>query len=312
MRPVLRGDLDLVERDRPRDGRRLVGEIEEGVRRVRRPVVVHKVGVGVRFERLVRIADAARHEDGARRVDLRREDAPEGLARPQIDPGAEDPAGGDGDPLVPRFGMDAAGGADRVVERDVVLHGTEVRKAGGDHLLALPVLLEPAAGITVHREVDEEQAGDRRLGDRERLAERGHHCPGRRRTTPWRPWPAPTSPRSRGTTRWWRRGPTRSRRTRRPAELGAQLRGVDGVAQIVTGAVRDVVVGVGGLAHLREDQLDDGLVVLLAVGADQVRLADLALLQDREDGRGVVVGMDPVAHVLSGAVQQVGSRAARS
>ncbi len=60
-----------VERDRPGDGGGLVGEVEEGVRRVGRPVVVDEVGVGgVGLERLVRVADAARHEDRARRVEL--------------------------------------------------------------------------------------------------------------------------------------------------------------------------------------------------------------------------------------------------
>ena len=60
---------------------------------------------------------------------------------------------------------------------------------------------------------------------------------------------------------------------RLPAELLAQLARVDRVAHVVTGAVVHVVVGVRGLTHLRKDHLDHGLVVHLAVGADQVRLA---------------------------------------
>ncbi len=50
-------------------------------------------------------------------------------------------------------------------------------------------------------------------------------------------------------------------------------------------------------------QLDDLLVVLLAVGADQVGLADRAPLEDRQHRRGVVVDVDPVAHVLARAVE---------
>ena len=57
---------------------------------------------------------------------------------------------------------------------------------------------------------------------------------------------------------------------------------VDRVPQVVPGAVHDVVVCVRGLAEGREDQLDDLLVVLLAVGADEIGLADLALLENRE------------------------------
>jgi glucose-1-phosphate thymidylyltransferase len=44
-------------------------------------------------------------------------------------------------------------------------------------------------------------------------------------------------------------------------------------------------------------------VVALAVGADQVGLADPALLEDRQHGRGVVVGVDPVADVEPVAVE---------
>src|SRR5215207_1437027 len=71
---------------------------------------------------------------------------------------------------------------------------------------------------------------------------------------------------------------------RSPTELLAELRGIDRVAQVVSGTVGDEVVGVGRLAELREDELDDLLVVLLAVGADQVRLADATLLEDGEHG----------------------------
>ena len=44
-------------------------------------------------------------------------------------------------------------------------------------------------------------------------------------------------------------------------------------------------------------------VVLLAVGADEVGLAEPALLDDRDDGVVVVVDVDPVAHVGAGAVE---------
>ena len=44
-------------------------------------------------------------------------------------------------------------------------------------------------------------------------------------------------------------------------------------------------------------------VVLLAVGADEVGLAEPALLEDRDDGVVVVVDVDPVADVGAGAVQ---------
>ena len=90
---------------------------------------------------------------------------------------------------------------------------------------------------------------------------------------------------------------------RLPAELLAQLAGLDRVAAVVARAVGDVVEVVLRTAEVLEDQLDDLEVVLLAVGADQVGLADLALVEDRPDGAGVVVGVDPVADVEPVAVQ---------
>ena len=65
-----------------------------------------------------------------------------------------------------------------------------------------------------------------------------------------------------------------------PAEFIAEFGGVDGIAQVVPGPVHHVVVGVRGLAAVLEDQLDDVLVVLLAVDAEQLGLADFALGDD--------------------------------
>ena len=89
----------------------------------------------------------------------------------------------------------------------------------------------------------------------------------------------------------------------RPAQLGAQPGGVDRVAQVVARPVVDVVVGVGRLAHQLEDQFDHRLVVHFAVGTDQVGLADRAVVDDAQHRGVVVVDVDPVAHVLAGAVQ---------
>src|SRR5450759_963301 len=88
-----------------------------------------------------------------------------------------------------------------------------------------------------------------------------------------------------------------------PTELGAQLRGVDRVPHVVAGAVADQVECILAQARELEDQLDHLAVVLLAVGADQVRLADLALVDDRPDGGVVVLDVDPVADVQPLAVE---------
>lgn len=90
---------------------------------------------------------------------------------------------------------------------------------------------------------------------------------------------------------------------RPPAELALQLRAVDGVAAVVAGAVGDPVEVLGVLSHGLQDHAQHGDVVLLAVGADEVGLPRAALGEDVPDGRGVVLGVDPVAHVLAAAVE---------
>src|SRR4051812_22516815 len=64
--------------------------------------------------------------------------------------------------------MNASSCPNAVVERDVVLHWLEVRQAESDHLLALPVLLEPAAAIASHIQGDDEQTRDGSLADCQR------------------------------------------------------------------------------------------------------------------------------------------------
>ena len=93
-----------------------------------------------------------------------------------------------------------------------------------------------------------------------------------------------------------------------PAQLAAELAAVDGVAAVVAGAVAHPVEVVGRLAHAREYRAQHVDVGLLAVGADEVGLAHLAAGQDGPHGAGVVVGVDPVAHVAAVAVE-LGSHA---
>lgn len=67
----------------------------------------------------------------------------------------------------------------------------------------------------------------------------------------------------------------------------------------MAGAVGDPVEVLGVAPHGREDHAQDGDVVPLAVGADEVGLPRAAAGQDVPDGRGVVLGVDPVADVLA-------------
>ena len=88
-----------------------------------------------------------------------------------------------------------------------------------------------------------------------------------------------------------------------PAELGPELGRVDRVAAVVAGAVAHPVEVVLGTAEGLEDLAQHGDVVQLAVGADQVGLADAALREDAPDGGAVVLGVDPVADVPAVAVE---------
>ena len=90
---------------------------------------------------------------------------------------------------------------------------------------------------------------------------------------------------------------------RPPAELALELGRVDGVAAVVAGAVGDPVEVLGVAPHRLEDHAQDRDVVLLAICADEVGLPHPALGEDVPDGRGVVLGVDPVAHVLAAAVE---------
>ena len=90
---------------------------------------------------------------------------------------------------------------------------------------------------------------------------------------------------------------------RPPAELALELRRVDGVAAVVAGAVGDPVEVLGVAPHRLQDHAQDRDVVPLAVGSDEVGLPHAALREDVPDGRGVVLGVDPVADVLAAAVE---------
>ena len=88
-----------------------------------------------------------------------------------------------------------------------------------------------------------------------------------------------------------------------PAELAAELGRVDRVAAVVAGAVAHPVEVVLRAAEDLEDLAQHRDVVQLAVGADQVGLADAAAGEDGPHGAGVVLGVNPVADVAPVAVE---------
>ena len=89
----------------------------------------------------------------------------------------------------------------------------------------------------------------------------------------------------------------------RPAQFGPQFRGIDRVTAVMARTVLHPVERVLVLPHHLQDHAKHGDVVFLAVRADQVGLADTTLGQDRPHAAGMVLGVDPVANVLTLAVQ---------
>ena len=87
-----------------------------------------------------------------------------------------------------------------------------------------------------------------------------------------------------------------------PVELGPKLNRADRVAAVVAGAVAHPVEVVLVPAEGLQDLAEHGDVVQLAVGADQVGLPYPAAGEDGPHGAGVVLGVDPVAHVAPVAV----------
>ena len=92
-----------------------------------------------------------------------------------------------------------------------------------------------------------------------------------------------------------------------PAEFLLQLRGVDGIAQVVTGTVGDVCYQVHVLTLLAakqtvygvDEHLDDVDVLPLIETTDIVCVSNLSVVEDDVDGTCMVSYIEPVAHVLT-------------
>ena len=97
-----------------------------------------------------------------------------------------------------------------------------------------------------------------------------------------------------------------------PAELVLELGGVDGVAQVVAGAVGDIgdelLAGAFRVAEQTVHGLDNNLhdvdILPLIEAADVVSIARLALVENNIDGAGMVDHIEPVAHVLALAIDR--------
>ena len=92
-----------------------------------------------------------------------------------------------------------------------------------------------------------------------------------------------------------------------PAEFSLQLGGVDGITQIMTGTVGDKGNQIHILAFLSAQQtihrlnhhLDDIDVLPLVEATDVIRIGNLSLMENHVDGTGMILYIQPVAHILT-------------
>ena len=212
------GAFGVLQRDRPLDVQVRVGEVHERVclLLLQTPMRVHEIRVrGAVLQRLEAVTHATRHVDRLRWIQYGRVHLAERVAGAQVHPRAEHAARGDRDVLVPRFRVDASRHALLRVEADVVLHRTEIRQAERGHLHPLPVLLEPATVVAMHRQVEHDQARDVRLHSPQIFFE--IHVihpltgPAACNALRSRPWPVPTTHGSACTIRLSASDPIRSR-----------------------------------------------------------------------------------------------------
>ena len=84
------------------------------------------------------------------------------------------------------------------------------------------------------------------------------------------------------------------------------LRGIDGVAPVVAGAVLYVLDEGLGLAESLKNGLHHGEIVPLVVPADVVHFAFAAFPNDEVDSAAVVLRVEPVPHVRAVAVDGEG------
>ncbi len=96
-----------------------------------------------------------------------------------------------------------------------------------------------------------------------------------------------------------------------PGELGAHLAGVNGIAAIVTGAIRHIgdLVAIGaGLGHHLVKQITDGMndvqVLFLVMTADVVGLADGTSGDHGIKRSGVIFHIEPVTDLVTLAVHR--------
>ena len=88
-----------------------------------------------------------------------------------------------------------------------------------------------------------------------------------------------------------------------PPKLTSQLRRINCIAPIVTGAITHPIDEVAGLVHCLKNRLQNLKVTPLAIGSDQIRLPQPALIQNGPYSTSMVINVNPITNIFAVAIQ---------
>ena len=84
-----------------------------------------------------------------------------------------------------------------------------------------------------------------------------------------------------------------------PPELSSQLRRINCIAPIVTGAITHPIDEVTALVHCLKNRLQDLKITPLTIGANQISLPQLALIQNGPYSTGMVINVNPITNIFA-------------
>ena len=84
-----------------------------------------------------------------------------------------------------------------------------------------------------------------------------------------------------------------------PPKLTSQLRRINCIAPIVTGAIAHPIDEVTALAHRLKNRLQDLKITPLTIGASQISLHQPALIQNGPYSTGMVINVNPITNIFA-------------
>ena len=88
-----------------------------------------------------------------------------------------------------------------------------------------------------------------------------------------------------------------------PPKIKSQLRCLNCIAPIVTGAITHPIDEVAGLAHCLKNHLQDLKITPLTISANQISLPQPALVQNGPYSTGMVINVNPITNIFTVTIQ---------